>query len=206
MILGSIGTLGSIGPRENGPRSGVRARGIVPVVASGRTHNALNLGLLALGLGAVFWVAPERFADGWPRVFAFAGAYVVGTLLLSPDLDLAHGRVNAKRNWGALGALWVPYGRAFAHRGVSHTYLLGPLTRLLYLALLALPPALLLWALWPAAWATLLGHAQAATSLGPALLTGYVLSQWLHLMADGIWPWHEGRTLRRSLRARRGAR
>lgn len=178
----------------------------MPVVASGRAHNTLNLGLLGAGLLTLWWWQPAWLGGAWPEALAFAGAYVVGTLLLSPDLDLAHGRVNAKRNWGALGWLWVPYGRAFAHRGVSHTYLLGPLTRLLYLALLAALPALLLWTLWPAGWAALLEHGRGARSLLPALLGGYLLSQWLHLMADGLWPWHEARTLRRSLGTGRRAR
>jgi len=62
----------------------------------------------------------------------FAGAYVFSSLLLSPDLDLkANG---ARKRWGPLGFIWGPYARAFRHRGASHGLVVGPLTRLAYLA------------------------------------------------------------------------
>jgi uncharacterized metal-binding protein len=111
---------------------------------------------------------------------AFALAYLAGTYLLSPDLDLAEKGVRAGRRWGVLRLLWRPYGWLFRHRGLSHTWVLGPLTRLAYLGVD--------WDLRPPSWPK--------EALGWGLL-GYYLSQWLHLLADGIWPDHDLRQLRR---------
>lgn len=66
-----------------------------------------------------------------PLVF-FAGAYVMASLFLSPDLDLA--RSDASRRWRRARFLWRPYAALFRHRGISHSPIFGPLTRVLYLA------------------------------------------------------------------------
>ncbi|GAB5603713.1 metal-binding protein [Thermus sp. FJN-A] len=162
---------------------------------SGRVHEAINL--TVLGGGALAYLAyggePEE-----PRALAFALAYLGGTFLLSPDLDLAERGVRAQRRWGLLGLLWLPYGWLFRHRGLSHTWILGPLTRLGYLVGLVLLASFLVQglaaflgmelALRPPAWPR--------EALGWGLL-GYYLSQWLHLVADGIWPDHDLRRWRR---------
>ncbi|TBH20758.1 metal-binding protein [Thermus thermamylovorans] len=162
---------------------------------SGRVHEAINL--TALGGAAAAYLAyggsPEE-----PRALAFALAYLGGTFLLSPDLDLSERGVRAQRRWGLLGLLWRPYGWLFRHRGLSHTWVLGPLTRLGYLAVLlggllflaqgvaahlGMPFSLRLPPWPPEVW-------------GFALL-GYYLSQWLHLAADGLWPDHDLKRLKR---------
>jgi uncharacterized metal-binding protein len=162
---------------------------------SGRTHEAINLTLLGLG-GALYLAqggSPEE-----PRALAFLLGYLTGTFLLSPDLDLAEKGVRAQGRWGVLGALWRPYGWLFRHRGLSHTWILGPLTRLGYLLLLLF----LLYGLLKGVAAS--RGASLALALPPlpkeALLfglLGYYLSQWLHLVADGIWPDHDLRRLKR---------
>ena len=70
----------------------------------------------------------------WPELLTFAGAYLFSSLMLSPDLDLRSN--SARRRWGILGFIWVPYTKVFKHRGLSHNLLLGPLTRIGYLFLL----------------------------------------------------------------------
>ena len=162
---------------------------------SGRTHEAINLTLLGLG-GALYLAkggSPEE-----PRALAFLLGYLAGTFLLSPDLDLAEKGVRAQGRWGVLGALWRPYGWLFRHRGLSHTWILGPLTRLGYLLLLLF----LLYGLLKGV-AAFMG-ASLALALPPLPkevllfgLLGYYLSQWLHLVADGIWPDHDLRRLKR---------
>lgn len=111
---------------------------------------------------------------------------------MSPDLDLAEGHVNSKRAWGFLGALWVPYGLLFSHRGWSHSWLIGPLTRLIYLAVMVAVVTGLLHFLLPSVdWpVTSLAF---SWSLALPLLVGYYLSQWLHLIADGVRPDHKMR-------------
>lgn len=65
-------------------------------------------------------------------------------LIIDPDLDCNStiDRMNASRwrmmqLWKPLGYIWFviwwPYGRLFYHRGISHTPLIGTLTRILYL-------------------------------------------------------------------------
>jgi uncharacterized metal-binding protein len=162
---------------------------------SGRAHEAINLTLLGLG-GALYLAqggSPEE-----PRALAFLLGYLTGTFLLSPDLDLAEKGVRAQGRWGVLGALWRPYGWLFRHRGLSHTWILGPLTRLGYLLLLLF----LLYGLLKGV-AAFMG-ASLALALPPLPkevllfgLLGYYLSQWLHLVADGIWPDHDLRRLKR---------
>jgi uncharacterized metal-binding protein len=174
-------------------------------VPSGRVHNLINT-LTLLGLGSVAGYAHQQ---GFVRlepgaVTAFCGAYLAGTYLLSPDLDLAERHVSTKRNWGWLGVLWVPYGWVFSHRGLSHTWLVGPLTRLVYLALLLALPVYLLRD-------PILNLQLEGVTRGPlydllqsfkrfwlrpsvtrdtliALTLGYYVSQWLHLIADGVAP------------------
>ena len=124
--------------------------------------------------------------------------------MLSPDLDLAEQNVDSKRNWGILGFLWVPYGMMFSHRGLSHTWIVGPLTRVLYLCLLL---ALPIWLLRQPILETKLrginrgivhdlvlslqhvfSSGWLAGQVGLGLALGFYVSQWLHLIADGVAP------------------
>jgi len=166
---------------------------------SGRTHETINL--LAYAAAAVAYVHARQqgLAAEFDTLLApetlqtFSLSYLVGTFLVTPDLDLAEGRMQARNNWGLLGMLWIPYGALFSHRGLSHTWIIGPLTRLIYLALLALALS------WAAAQVgpyfgysfsvrAELGENWPELALGA--LSGYYLSQWLHLLADGIQPDH----------------
>lgn len=162
---------------------------------SGRVHEAINLAVL--GGGAVVYLAYGGSPED-PQGLAFTLAYLAGTFLLSPDLDLAEKGTRSQRRWGLLGLLWRPYGWLFRHRGLSHTWVLGPLTRLGYLA--ALLGGLFLLAQGVAAHLgmpfTLRLPPWPPEVWGSALL-GYYLSQWLHLVADGIWPDHDLKRLRR---------
>ncbi|PTA69334.1 metal-binding protein [Deinococcus arcticus] len=166
-------------------------------VPSGRVHNLINIAAYSvLAAGALIATRQELVVLSPAQALQFTLAFAAGTFLLSPDLDLAEGRVDSKRHWGVLGVLWVPYGMLFSHRGWSHTWLVGPLTRLLYVALIAA----LVWGalLYLVPGMTLPQWPQTFTlqALWPPLL-GYYLSQWLHLMADGVRPDHGARRARR---------
>ena len=180
-------------------------------VPSGRVHNLINIAVYTgLAAGALYLTQQKGVVITPAQGLYFSLGYGVGTLLLSPDLDLAEGNVDSKRRWGLLGFLWVPYGVLFSHRGLSHTWILGPLTRLLYLGLMVT----LMWGLvhalrphqftLPLLGPPRLGDQLLATKLGYPLLIGYYLSQWLHLMADGVRPdhglKHSGRKLRGAAR------
>jgi len=166
-------------------------------VPSGRVHEAINLGVLGLATAA-YWVYQPDFEISQPALVAFMGSYLLGTFLITPDLDLAEQQVRAKGHWGWLGWLWVPYGWMFAHRGLSHTWLIGPLTRLLYLGAVGLVVFWLCGAISSYLGLDISLQAQLkapSQEVFWALVSGYYISQWLHLIADGIWP-DRGRLLR----------
>jgi uncharacterized metal-binding protein len=155
---------------------------------SGNVHNLINAGAFIL-LAATGYLSTRAgiLALEPSQVTAFGGAFWAGTLLLSPDLDLATQGVNSKKAWGMWGWIWYPYGMVFTHRGLSHSYLFGPLTRILYLAAILIPLGYLLRPLiLPTLHRFHLEHFQLEPGFWIALLLGYYLSQWLHLIADGI--------------------
>jgi len=141
---------------------------------SGRVHLALELGLLPGWVAAGAWLGvAER------TLTAFALSYTCASLLLSPDLDLA--RSAPARRWGPLRPLWAPYALLFRHRGLSHSLLLGPLTRLLYLGGLA---ALALLALHHLAGVPL--PQRVPGWLPGPVLAGVYLSHFLHVGLDRL--------------------
>jgi uncharacterized metal-binding protein len=147
----------------------------------GRSHVLFNAGLFLGGLGLYSLVSgeePVKLIED-TSFLSFTVSYFVGTVLLTPDLDLADRGVGPVRKWGPLGVLWIPYGLLHSHRGISHSYLLGPLIRLLYFLGLVVGVGLLVGVDWKKAWEAFAPHAL------PALL-GYYLSQWGHLIADRI--------------------
>ena len=171
-------------------------------MASGRTHEAVNLtvfGGLALGYAyarAQGWTPGASVLVTTPSVTLFSLSYLIGTFLVTPDLDLAENRVRSKNNWGLMGLLWVPYGALFSHRGLSHTWFVGPLTRLVYMFVVALALSWLVTELAPLFGYQVSIRARLVDTwpqLSLGALAGYYLSQWLHLIADGIAPDHLSR-------------
>ncbi len=163
-------------------------------MADGRRHETVNLLVLGGITAAWYWgrltgqqLPPEELAP-LPARAAFVVSYLVGTLLVTPDLDLANRRVRAKSNWGIFGILWVPYGVLFRHRGLSHTWIVGPATRLAYMAvlLLALSELAQVLAGWLGSGLELrAGFYGQWGWLAAGSAAGYYLSQWLHLLVDG---------------------
>lgn len=174
---------------------------------SGKTHNIINLSTFAV-IGVGVWIATSQqiIQVTLEQFLQFAGGFLVGTLLMSPDLDLAEGRVNSKHNWGLLGFLWVPYGLMFKHRGWSHTWFVGPITRLLYVLIIGGAIFGLLLLLFPQwihfEWLGISNWPLFFLLLLPVTL-GYFLSQWLHLIADGISPDHALKQVKRKKLFRR---
>lgn len=172
----------------------------MPAVPSGRVHNLINIGAYSVLAAGTLYATRQHLVTVTPaQAMNFTLAFTVGTFLLSPDLDLAEGRVDSKRHWGLLGFLWVPYGMLFSHRGLSHTWILGPLTRLAYLAFMTVLIVGLLRTVWPEFPLPRLPEPVSMKLLLPFAL-GYCLSQWLHLIADGVRPDHGVRRGYRKLR------
>ena len=97
-------------------------------MASGRTHDIVNLSFLPV---AVYYLKPQDF-------LGFTAGYLVGTFLLSPDLDLRNSK--PARRWKLFKLFWYPYTKIFKHRGVSHIPILGSIIRLFYVSFLMVFP------------------------------------------------------------------
>lgn len=153
---------------------------------SGKTH--LRIELLLLPVWIAVGLVAERYkiiAFGWEGIAIFAGAYLFSSLLLSPDLDLRHNR--SRRRWGPLGFIWIPYTKIFKHRGVSHSVLLGTLTRLGYLGILGLLIAFVLS--YYNIWAVSLDSLTAAPldlKLVAILIAGLWVPNIIHAITDRI--------------------
>lgn len=93
-------------------------------MALGRAHDFVNL----LALPACLYFVPKDF------YLSFVGGYLVGTFLLSPDLDLP--RSKPSKRWKKLRFIWKPYKALSKHRGTSHVPILGTFLRLTYLLLM----------------------------------------------------------------------
>ncbi len=150
-------------------------------MASGASHDRATWAL-ALPFGALWW--PWLGLSG---TTVAAASFLLGGLLLSPDLDT---RSNATRRWGPLRLLWWPYRHGLSHRSLlSHTPVIGSAGRLLYLAVLVLVLCLLGSPLGTPSPDQLLVSLQHLwrhqQGLMIAALTGIEASAWLHLIQDG---------------------
>jgi len=124
-------------------------------LALGRTHELINL----LALPGFLYFLPKEF------YLPFSVGYVLGTFLLSPDLDLKHSKPS--KRWKALKILWRPYQKKSKHRGISHIPLLGTFTRLLYIFLLITALYYLLYFLLSSYWQE---STQKISQLNPLIL------------------------------------
>lgn len=144
-------------------------------MADGHRHDLH--GCLA-GLVAALVLAYSIYEHGAPRndeaVAAVCGV-LIGTWLLSPDLDMWGTR--PIQRWWLLRFLWAPYSFAFGHRGISHGWILGPITRLIYIGI-PIAAVCFIWQLRPGSWA----------SWG---VGGIVVGNWVHLLGDGILPFQK---------------
>ncbi len=142
---------------------------------SGKVHLSFELATLPL------WTTAGVFLGvGWDELVVFTAAYAGASLLLSPDLDLADS--DASRRWGPLRILWWPYTVAFKHRGLSHSLVFGPLTRVLYLGFLAA----CVWAALYLALGLRVGWRLPPPGPVIAFLIGIYLTNLLHVLLDRL--------------------
>lgn len=147
-------------------------------MSTGRDHLMANLALTAgCALGLKGNVGAEHYS-------AVMAGLLLGSIWITPDLDMYGTRTVVLRAWGPLWILWFPVLRYSKHRGRSHTYLRGPLFRLAWMLLIVLV-ALMVSAPWMAV--TTQDHIILAVMQGwPWALPGYFVTQWLHLWMDKI--------------------
>jgi uncharacterized metal-binding protein len=155
-------------------------------LALGRTHELINL----LALPGFLYFLPKEF------YLPFGLGYVLGTFLLSPDLDLKHSKPS--KRWKALKILWRPYQKKSKHRGISHIPILGTFTRLSYIFLLITVLYYLLYFLLSSDWQE---STQKISQLNPLILaeklaykkwtfyalSGLIASELTHISLDLLW-------------------
>lgn len=94
-----------------------------------KTHVRFNVCLaLPLCLGGLFMVVEPQIE----YMATFSGCFLYGTLYMNPDLDL----IGQIKLFSLRGLLTLPfrfYSAVFKHRGLSHHFLWGTCTRLLWL-------------------------------------------------------------------------
>lgn len=157
---------------------------------SGKTHFAIEA-TAGIALGAVLSMPPVR--DNLPEalvapamLIAFFSGYIFSMFLISPDLDLANS--SARKRWGPIGFLWIPYDIIFKHRGASHHLILGTGTRLLYLSCVLFLPAT--WFAWYMGWIapelTQPTDVLPLLPLAAAFIIGAYLPDVLHVVADRV--------------------
>lgn len=94
-------------------------------------HTCLNLAMISL-IGLT--LNTYSIISSKLLIIATTG-FVFATFYLSPDLDLSYSKPS--KNWGPWKFIWWPYTWIFRHRGLSHHYTIGTLSRVIYLYLIA---------------------------------------------------------------------
>ena len=158
---------------------------------SGRAHTRVGLALLmVLAAGTIYFWAPLTEYFGQDKLvecgLLFVLAYFFGTYLLSPDMDLA--RSEAMYNWGLLRLLWYPYAKFLKHRGLSHIPILGTLSRVFYLLILAYLGIFLANLTLGFNWQLSISDVlrQADKTLFASALLGLCLPDIFHILADRL--------------------
>lgn len=73
------------------------------------------------------------------QLYIFLLFYFIGTVYLTPDMDT---KSEAQRR---CGLFCFPYRKFFKHRGISHNWLLGIITRIIYVLIILCIPILILY-------------------------------------------------------------
>ena len=101
-----------------------------------KTHERINAIILCgIVVGLVYYCIDMWYAS------AFIIAYLLGTFLITPDLDLDS---RIYKRWSVFKILWCPYKEVFKHRQTSHHIVFGPISLILYFATLIYIPIYIL--------------------------------------------------------------
>lgn len=149
-------------------------------MAKYRTHISFNL-LIGYPLGAFLFL--YYYSSSHPLFALFSGSFLLSTLILNPDLDIA----NSVKLFSVRGILTLPfrpYSYFFSHRGVSHIPILGTATRLFYLALLGFCVYLIAFGALPSREMLASLYARFSIPLW-VVVVGFVYADLCHILLDG---------------------
>lgn len=95
-----------------------------------RTHDFITLATgVAMMPAALNLDLPDMNTT---NAFVLVAAHISSGLMFSPDLDLLS---TPYKRWGGMRWVWLPYRQMVPHRSwVSHSFVLGPLLRIVYFA------------------------------------------------------------------------
>ncbi|WP_321420536.1 metal-binding protein [uncultured Methanomethylovorans sp.] len=146
---------------------------------SGKNHEIINITVLMVILAGLYyfstWQKNEivtKYLDTY-TIMVFSACYLFATFFLSPDLDT---KSRPYKRWKILRILWWPYRIMFKHRGYSHNLVLGPLSIILNLVLIAVVIILL----------TGVEVKDIPLKLAVAIIVGIVLSIDVHIISDSL--------------------
>lgn len=138
------------------------------------THRIINYLMLSVFIVANFYFNIER---DFTIILAFMIAYVLGTELFSPDLDII------SKPGKRLGILSYPIRKLSKHRGLGHNIIFGWLLKLLYICVIL---SIMLFVTnklgYNFYWMLYYIHRDLILSLSAGLL----LSNAVHIVADKI--------------------
>ena len=98
-------------------------------MAGYKGHSSFNL---LLALPALIALDHFFLHSPYPLALTFSVSFAYTTLFMSPDLDLAHS-IKLVSIRGVLSLPFRFYSRVFSHRGISHSFFFGSLTRIVWL-------------------------------------------------------------------------
>lgn len=144
---------------------------------SGKTHELINITVLVVLLAVFYYLSAwqktpiaTRYLDTY-TILVFSMSYFFATFFLSPDLDT---KSRSYKRWKMLRILWWPYRIIFKHRGFSHNIVLGPISIILNLALIAV--SIIVY--------TGIEPESIPLRLAIAIIAGIVLSIDVHIISD----------------------
>lgn len=126
------------------------------------THETLNIIIL---IPLLFLGFPNT---NYYSLLLFSVGYVLCTFFVTPDLD-----TNSRpyHRWKVFRTLWWPYNKLFKHRGISHHCVWGPVSLIVYCAIIFAP----------------IGYVFIPTACALcAIITGMVIAIEMHILADRI--------------------
>lgn len=94
-----------------------------------KTHNYFNC-IIALPIS--LYVLLELFSFPLKYTLTFSASFLYATFFMNPDLDLA-GQIKLRSIRGVLSIPFRLYAKIFKHRGLSHRFFWGTLSRLIWL-------------------------------------------------------------------------
>jgi len=97
-----------------------------------KVHERINWCLLCGIAVVLYWLR----VDLWSGI-TFTIGYIFSTYFVTPDLDLDS---KIYKRWYILKVFWCPYKEVFKHRQCSHHVVFGPISLVLYLAILIYTP------------------------------------------------------------------